>query len=107
MTAAEARQLLGLSCTFTKKELQSAYAREAKRHHPEEDPEGFARIRSAYTLLLKDAEGVEAAYSGPDFSRDDEGDFSGQRERTETVRSMTSRRSSAGRRRTRPQGKSI
>ncbi len=83
MTAAEARQLLGLSCTFTKKELQSAYAREAKRHHPEEDPEGFARIRSAYTLLLKDAEGVEAAYSGPDSSRDDEGDFSGQRERTE------------------------
>ncbi len=58
MTLDEARALLGVDAEVTPRELRRAYLRGVKGSPPERDPEGFARIREAFELLERVAEGV-------------------------------------------------
>lgn len=49
---AHAWQVLGLAPTDDVRAIKRAYAACLKRCRPEDDPEGFARLRSAYEMLL-------------------------------------------------------
>jgi len=51
VTVAQAMALLGVDSLATPKQIRRAYLRLVKRHKPEQDPEGFQRIRQAYELL--------------------------------------------------------
>lgn len=48
--------LLGIEETADKNEIRRAFARQSKKCHPEDDPEGFAELRRAYKLAIKLAE---------------------------------------------------
>ncbi len=51
MKPAEAGALLGVGPPVDPKILRRAYLRKVKTCKPEQDPEGFARLREAYELL--------------------------------------------------------
>lgn len=50
-----ALDVLGLSAPIQTGALRRAYLRAVRSHPPEHDPEGFARVRAAYELLLNAA----------------------------------------------------
>ncbi len=53
MGASHYWQVLGLDApTHDKKAIKKAYARQLKLHRPDEDPEGFQRLRKAYEFAL-------------------------------------------------------
>ena len=57
--------VLGLEATKDVSAIKRAYAEKAKTCHPEEDPEGFMKLRQAYQAALAYAEGREEAASPP------------------------------------------
>ncbi|WP_054957709.1 J domain-containing protein [Paenibacillus dakarensis] len=44
---------LGIEPTEDSSAIKKAYARKLRQHHPEEDPEGYQRLREAYDRALK------------------------------------------------------
>lgn len=64
----EAFQLLQLDITTDKRAIRHAYASLVKRHHPEEDPEGWEMLHRAYETALAYAE----REAGPYQSREQE-----------------------------------
>ncbi len=50
----EAVELLGLDPACDPKQVRRAYLRQVKLHKPEQDPEGFRRVRDAYDLILRE-----------------------------------------------------
>ena len=56
--------VLGIARTNDLREIQKAYARRLREHRPDEDPEGYQRVRSAYDAA------VEAARSDQGDARD-------------------------------------
>ena len=49
-------ELLQIEPTTDQALIKRAYARQSKVFHPEEDPEGFLRLRDAYSRALQWAE---------------------------------------------------
>ncbi|MGD9364448.1 MAG: tetratricopeptide repeat protein [Desulfobacteraceae bacterium] len=47
--------LLAIAPTVDARKIKLAYAALLKRHHPDEDPEGFQRLRTAYEACLEEA----------------------------------------------------
>lgn len=56
--------VLGLEPTRDVSAIRRAYARKSRECHPEEDPEGFLRLREAYQAALAYAQRDEAASAG-------------------------------------------
>ena len=54
-------EALGIAPTKDISAIKRAYAEQAKQCHPEEDPEGFLRLRKAYQTALDYAEGTQNA----------------------------------------------
>lgn len=48
-------EMLNIEPTGDKDEIKAAYYRALPHHHPEEDPEGFARLRESYERLMREA----------------------------------------------------
>ena len=46
-------QMLEISKESDKQTIKKAYARLLKKYHPEEDPEGYQKLRKAYNEALK------------------------------------------------------
>ncbi len=47
-------EVLGIEPTDDKEAIKAAYYQMLPQHHPEEDPEGFARLRQAFETLMKE-----------------------------------------------------
>jgi len=45
--------ILGIQPTDSIDDIRAAYSEKIKQHHPEDDPEGFARLRDAYKLAIR------------------------------------------------------
>lgn len=52
MTTDEALEVLGVATDTPPGDVRRAYLRAVKAHPPESDPEGFARVRDAYELVV-------------------------------------------------------
>lgn len=52
--------VLGIEPTQDKKEIKKAYARLLKQYHPEENPEEFKQIQTAYQQCLHPDQEVES-----------------------------------------------
>lgn len=65
--------VLGLTPTRSKAEIRHAFAEKSKTCHPEDNPEGFAALRAAYTEALRAAEtiggGVHILVDAPEPQR--------------------------------------
>ncbi|MBO6214622.1 MAG: J domain-containing protein, partial [Lachnospiraceae bacterium] len=59
MTKEEAFGILGIEPTRDEGAISEAYRKELKKHHPEEDQEGFKRVRSAYEEALRSLKETE------------------------------------------------
>lgn len=55
-------EILGIEQTRDIAVIKRAYAQQARHHHPEEDPEGFGMLRTAYKLAMALAQDELAAY---------------------------------------------
>lgn len=53
MTTVRMWEILGIEPTHSKREIQRAYAAQARLCHPEEDPERFAELKDAYREALQ------------------------------------------------------
>jgi DnaJ-class molecular chaperone with C-terminal Zn finger domain len=62
--------ILGIRATNNTFEIKKAYTLKLKDHHPEEDPEGFARIHEAYKEALKKAKNSKG--KAADFDSENE-----------------------------------
>lgn len=62
-------QILGIDCTGEERAIRRAYAAAIKRHRPDQDPEGFKRVRTAYEDALD-----EARLASPDDFEDADDD---------------------------------
>ena len=51
---------LGIAQTKDQKAIKAAYRQKLKTVHPEEDPEGFQRLRTAYEQALEAAKETDA-----------------------------------------------
>lgn len=51
--------ILGISPTRDTAQIKSAYARQSKSCNPEDDPQGFMRLRKAYQAAIAYAQGSE------------------------------------------------
>ena len=67
MTPTEACRVLGVEPDIAPKHLRRAYLRKVKGCKPDQDPEGFARLREAYELLVRNAR----FFTGGDWMRVD------------------------------------
>lgn len=56
-------EVLGIDKTEDDKAIKKAYAKKLRIYHPEEDPEGFQRLREAYDLALKYAKSKKVTTS--------------------------------------------
>lgn len=50
--------------TATERDVKAAYARLLKQHRPEQDPEGFQRVRQAYDAALAELRGSSETFDG-------------------------------------------
>lgn len=66
---------LGIEPTADLTEIKRAYVRELKKHHPEEDPEGFQLLRCAYESALEYAKSPVSS-EGDDEEYEDDDDYS-------------------------------
>ncbi len=48
-------EILGIDPSDDERAIKKAYAKGLKKHHPEEDPEGYQRLREAYDAALNQA----------------------------------------------------
>ena len=64
-------EILGISPTQNKTEIKRAYNMMLKKHHPEEDPDGFMQLREAYQQALKIAANP-AGFFEPDQDKAEE-----------------------------------
>jgi tetratricopeptide (TPR) repeat protein len=48
-------QVLGTEATKDEAQIRAAYLSELPKHHPEDDPDGFRRLREAYEAALEEA----------------------------------------------------
>ncbi|MCQ4085264.1 J domain-containing protein [Saccharibacillus sp. JS10] len=62
---------LGIEPTSEIKAIKRAYARRLKEHHPEEDPENFQLVRSAYEAALEEAKLLQQGESVPLLNQDE------------------------------------
>lgn len=53
--------ILEIDPTGEESVIKKAYAKKLKQHHPEDDPEGYQRLREAYDSALKQAKHIAAA----------------------------------------------
>ena len=60
--------ILGTPMTGDIREIKRAYARQSKTVHPEDDPQGFQRLRDAYETALRYAQFSSAAHAAPDVA---------------------------------------
>ncbi|WP_334075380.1 MULTISPECIES: J domain-containing protein [Paenibacillus] len=67
--------ILDLPPTEDEKQIRRAYARMLKKHHPEDDPEGYQRLREAFDEAMKLVkQGFSAVEASIGFVEDDEED---------------------------------
>ncbi|MGE5702827.1 MAG: tetratricopeptide repeat protein [Clostridia bacterium] len=52
--------ILGIDPTGDESAIKKAYAKKLRLHHPEDDPEGYQRLREAYDSALKQAKQIPA-----------------------------------------------
>ena len=79
MTASAFKRFMGtkkqyrlvMKATDDKREMKRAYAKKLRGHNPEDDPEGFMRLRAAYEQALHAAEFL--FYDEPDWNWEDAG----------------------------------
>ena len=64
--------ILGLEPTKEVSAIRRAYAQQSRTCHPEEDPEGFLRLREAYQATLAYAENDAPAFEFPEEADADE-----------------------------------
>ena len=57
-------EILGIAPTKDEDEVRRAYMTELPKHHPEEDPEGFAKLREAYENVLRELKKQEEDEQG-------------------------------------------
>ncbi|WP_341417460.1 tetratricopeptide repeat protein [Paenibacillus filicis] len=62
---------LGIERTQDEKEIKRAYARQLKKHHPEDDPQGYQQLREAYDEALRLAKQRRVLDAEDDRSQDD------------------------------------
>ena len=75
-------EILGIEPGADIKSIRAAYAEKVKEHHPEDDPEGFMRLRTAYKTAIQLA---SAKRDMPDAPR-----YDGQGARTEAAEPIPS-----------------
>ena len=82
---------LGLEATKDVSAIKRAYAERAKTCHPEEDSDGFMKLRQAYQAALAYAEGREEAASPPTApeAAEPEDDFDVTRHKKFVVKPMS------------------
>lgn len=66
-------ELLQIGPTGDQARIKKAYAAQSRIVHPEEDPEGFLRLREAYSRALQWAEALEKEEIFPDVEEREEG----------------------------------
>lgn len=63
--------LLGIDPTADESVIKKAYASQLQVYHPEEDPEGYQRLREAYEWAKKQAKVLQAEETSCDLDEDE------------------------------------